>query len=62
MPYSREIRELATRAFVPPLRAMDALHPATAIAVREELGILSGYDIELCAAAQAHGLEIASPR
>jgi predicted nucleic acid-binding protein len=62
VPISPEIIELATDAYAPPLRAMDAIHLATAITMREDLGAVFVYDNDLCAAARAHDLNPLAPR
>jgi uncharacterized protein len=62
IPLSPEIIELATDAHTPPLRAMDAIHLATALTVREDIGAMFVYDSDLHAAAQAHNLNAIAPR
>ncbi len=62
IPISPQIVELATDAHTPPLRAMDAIHLATAIAMREDLGAMFAYDSDLQAAAQAHHLNPIAPQ
>jgi uncharacterized protein len=61
IPLTPEIIELATGAHTPPLRAMDAIHLATAISLREDLGAMFVYDGDLLAAATAHGLNPLAP-
>jgi predicted nucleic acid-binding protein len=62
IPISAEIVELATAAHKPPLRAMDAIHLATALTMREDLGVLFVYDNDLHAAAQSHHLNALAPQ
>jgi uncharacterized protein len=62
IPISPEIIELATAAHTPPLRAMDAIHLATALTMREDLGAVFVYDNDLHAAAQAHNLNPLAPQ
>jgi len=62
VPLSPEIVELATDAYAPPLRAMDAIHLATALTMRDDLGALFVYDGDLHAAAEARGLNPLAPR
>ncbi|HTA05176.1 MAG TPA: type II toxin-antitoxin system VapC family toxin [Solirubrobacteraceae bacterium] len=62
IPVTTQIIELATDAHTPPLRAMDAIHLATALAIREDLGAVFVYDSDLHAAAQAHSLNPLAPR
>jgi predicted nucleic acid-binding protein len=62
IPLSPEIIELATDAHIPPLRAMDAIHLATALTIREELGAVFVYDSDLHAAALGHQLNPLAPQ
>lgn len=62
IPLTPEIIELATHAHTPPLRAMDAIHLATALTMRDDLGTMFVYDNDLHAAAQAHNLKALAPR
>jgi uncharacterized protein len=62
LPLTPEIVDLATDAHTPPLRAMDAIHLATALSAREDLGVMFVYDGDLLAAATAHGLNSLAPR
>ena len=62
IPLSSEIIELATAAHTPPLRAVDAIHLATALTIREDIGAVFVYDGNLHAAAQAHQLNPLAPR
>ncbi|HEY1875298.1 MAG TPA: type II toxin-antitoxin system VapC family toxin [Steroidobacteraceae bacterium] len=62
IPISPEIIDLATAAHTPPLRAMDAIHLATALTMREDLGAIFVYDSDLHAAAQAHHLNPLAPQ
>jgi uncharacterized protein len=62
IPISPEIVELATDAHTPPLRAMDAIHLATALSMRQDLGAIFVYDNDLHAAAGAHHLNPLAPR
>jgi predicted nucleic acid-binding protein len=62
IPFSSAIRErtMAT-AFDPPLRALDAIHLATALELGGDIDALIVYDDHLCRAAQAEGLAVHSP-
>jgi uncharacterized protein len=62
IPLSPEIVELATDAHTPALRAMDAIHLATALTLRDDLGAMFVYDSDLHAAAQAHNLNAIAPQ
>jgi uncharacterized protein len=63
IPLSPEILELATDSYSysPALRAMDAVHLATALTMREDLGAMFVYDSDLHAAAQARELNPLAP-
>lgn len=61
IPVSPEIIELATGAHTPPLRAMDAIHLATALTMRDDLGAIFVYDNDLHAATLAHQLNALAP-
>ena len=43
------------------LRSLDALHLATALSVRDEIGVFLTYDERLAAAARERDLPVASP-
>jgi uncharacterized protein len=63
LPFSAAIRERAVAtAFDPPLRALDAIHLATALELGEDLDALVAYDDHLCRAAGAQRLAVQSPR
>jgi predicted nucleic acid-binding protein len=62
IPISTEIIELATEAHRRSLRAMHAIHLATAITVRDEVGAMFVYDHDLHAAAKAQELNPLAPR
>lgn len=62
IPFSASIRERAgAMAFDPPLRALDAIHLATALEVQEETRCFVAYDERLCRAADARGITTHSP-
>jgi uncharacterized protein len=44
------------------LRSLDALHLATALSIRDEIGVFVTYDEPLGAAAAGRGLTVAQPR
>lgn len=62
IPLTAEIVERASDAYDPPLRAMDAIHLATALTIRADLGAVFVYDEDLYAAARAHELNPLAPR
>jgi uncharacterized protein len=61
IPVSAEILKRAGDPHTPPLRAMDAIHLATALTVRNEIAAMLVYDGELHAAAKAHRLNPLAP-
>jgi predicted nucleic acid-binding protein len=62
VPLAPEIIDLATDIYTPPLRAMDAIHLATALTLREDLGAVFVYDNDLHAAALGHELNALAPQ
>jgi predicted nucleic acid-binding protein len=59
--YSKAICDRAGSAFSRSLTALDAIHAATALSVREDLDAVYVYDAELASALVAEGLTVASP-
>jgi predicted nucleic acid-binding protein len=62
IPLTPQIIELATERHTPPLRAMDAIHLATALTIRDELGAVFVYDNDLQAAASSRELNTLAPQ
>lgn len=62
LPLGDPILRAAQQRWSRPLRALDAIHLASARAVREDLRVLYTYDGEMEAAAKAAGLPVAAPR
>lgn len=63
LPFDERIRNRAAASrFAPPLRALDAIHLASAIALEQEIDAFVAYDSDLCAAAENRGLPVVSPR
>lgn len=63
IPFSAAIRERAVAtSFDPPLRALDAIHLATALELGEDLDDFVAYDSHLCRAADSQRLAVRSPR
>lgn len=54
--------ETAGRLDPPGLRTLDALHPATALELGDDLEGLVAYDDRLAEAARAHGIAVIAPR
>lgn len=61
LPLDDGVLDMATELGSPGLRSLDALHLATALSVREEIGALVTYDHRLVRAAQESGLPVATP-
>ncbi len=62
IPFSADIRErAAATAFDPPLRALDAIHLATALQLGEDLDAFVVYDDRLRRAAGSQGLVVRTP-
>ena len=61
LPLGEALLEKATSLEPPPLRSLDAIHLATALSVRDELGAFFTYDERLAEAGVRHGLPVASP-
>lgn len=61
VPVSEAILRRAREPFNESLRTLDAVHLASALSVREGVGVFMAYDRRLLAAAAAEGLEVASP-
>lgn len=59
--WSAVIRDRAGEPFQPPLRALDAIHAATAVGLGGDLGRAFVYDADLADALMAEGIEVASP-
>jgi predicted nucleic acid-binding protein len=56
------IRRAAAAFDDPGLRALDAIHLATALSLGDRCGAFFAYDERLIAAARAHGLSVTVPR
>lgn len=62
MPIDDEVLDLAATVGTPALRALDGLHLATALAIRNEIGSFITYDDRLAGAAIEHGFAVFPPR
>jgi predicted nucleic acid-binding protein len=56
-----EVADRAAALAPATLRSLDAIHLATAIGIRRELDAVITYDARLAAAADVHGLPVATP-
>lgn len=61
LPLDDEVLDVAVELSPAQLRSLDALHLATALVVRDEIGVFVTYDRQLADAASAHGLAVGSP-
>ena len=61
IPFTEAIRERAAAGFSVSLRALDAVHAASALSVKDEITLAMVYDDDLGAALKAEGLTVASP-
>jgi predicted nucleic acid-binding protein len=61
VPIDDALLDAATSIEPPKLRSLDAIHLATALSVREEIGAFLTYDERLAEAAERHGLPLAAP-
>jgi len=61
LPLDDAVLDLAAELEPTGLRSLDALHLATALSIREEIGVLVAYDSRLSEAAEEHGLPVARP-
>jgi predicted nucleic acid-binding protein len=55
------VRELASSIEPPALRALGAIHLASAISLEDDLGAIACYDERLATAARAAGIAVVSP-
>ena len=61
IPFTGAILERAGASFSVPLRALDAVHAASALFVKDEIARAMVYDAELGAALEAEGLTVTAP-
>lgn len=61
LPLDDPILNKATELEPTVLRSLDALHLATALSIRKEVGVFVTYDERLGRAAEGHGLKVAGP-
>lgn len=61
MPLTASLRERAAAPFDRPLRALDAIHAATAVSLAEDLAAVVTYDADLFGALKAEGLAVFAP-
>lgn len=62
MPINDDILDCASSVGSAKLRALDALHLATALLIEKEIGMFFTYDDRLADAAAAHGFAVFPPR
>jgi len=61
LPIDDRILDIASELAPTSLRSLDALHLATALSVREEVGVFVTYDERLGDATERQGLTVAQP-
>lgn len=61
LPLDDQILDKATELEPTVLRSLDALHLATALSIREEVGVFLTYDERLGRAAEGQGLRVIQP-
>lgn len=61
IPFTEAIRKRACGSFSVPLRALDAIHAASALSVRDDIALALVYDTDLGVALKAEGLTVAAP-
>lgn len=61
LPLDDAVLDEATSLEPAGLRSLDALHLATALSIRDELGVLLTYDQRLAEAARQRGLNVVRP-
>ena len=61
LPLDDIVMDTATTLGPTPLRSLDALHLATALTIRDDVGAFVAYDDRLSVAAADHGLPVVSP-
>jgi uncharacterized protein len=61
LPLDDAVMDAATALDPPPLRSLDALHLATALSIRDDIGAFVVYDERLAAAALDEGLPVVRP-
>ena len=61
LPLDDAVLDVATSLVPAGLRSLDALHLATALSIREEVGVLVTYDQRLATAADDMGLRVLQP-
>jgi predicted nucleic acid-binding protein len=61
LPLDDTLLDVATTLEPARLRSLDALHLATALSVRDDIGAFVTYDERLAGAARGHGLEVVQP-
>lgn len=61
MPIDDEVLDRAATLGPPGLKALDALHLATALTITDEIGAFLTYDQRLAEAAASHGLPVLLP-
>ncbi len=61
LPMDDELLHAAASLEPPGLRSLDAIHLATALSIRDRIGVVFCYDERLACAAESAGLAVARP-
>lgn len=61
VPCTPQVQRRAGEPFTHSLRALDAIHAATVLDVRDDLGVVFAYDADLAYALAAEGVEVSAP-
>lgn len=61
VPLTPPVRQRAAAPFARRLRALDAIHAASALAIAGDLEVVVAYDAELATALEDEGLSVVSP-
>ncbi len=61
IPFTPGVRQRAAASFDRALRALDAIHAASALALGDDVAVVVAYDAELAGALEAEGLQVLAP-
>jgi uncharacterized protein len=62
LPVDDEVLDRASRLEPRTLRSLDAIHVATALTVKDDIGVVLSFDERFCEAARAVDLPVTTPR
>ena len=61
MALTPQVRRRAAASFARRLRALDAIHAASALAIADDLAVVVAYDADLAGALEGEGLSVVAP-